>query len=457
MDNSDRRTIEECVRSHASVMPEKTAVVCDGRTLSYARLWEEALRKRDELIGEGLAPGRLHIFRVSQDEDFIATYLAVHMAGAVAVPLERDCPETRFRDLVARYGDLVLPRNEDRMEEIADILFTTGSTGNQKGVMESYRAIWADTDNLIHAQGFSQDTVFVICGPLNHIGSLSKIWPVLTLGGTVFILEGMKNMGAFFRAFDYPSNKLATFMVPASIRMTLQLGKDEIGRIASKTDFIETGGAAIPQSDMDALCRLFPTTRLYNTYASTETGIVCTYDYNHNACLAGCTGKAMRNAGVFITPEGTIACKGDTLMSGYLMDDAATAAVLHDGTMFTNDLGEIDHEGRLHIRGRNSDVMNIGGYKVSPQEVEDAAMAFPDIADCVCFLTESPIFGKTIKLLYTAKDGVTIDKRSLARFVADRLEGYKVPRIFQQVASIRHTYNGKTDRKYYAVSGSGSE
>lgn len=88
MDNSDRRTIEECVRSHASVMPEKTAVVCDGRTLSYARLWEEALRKRDELIGEGLAPGRLHIFRVSQDEDFIATYLAVHMAGAVAVPLE---------------------------------------------------------------------------------------------------------------------------------------------------------------------------------------------------------------------------------------------------------------------------------------------------------------------------------------------------------------------------------
>lgn len=211
------------------------------------------------------------------------------MAGAVAVPLERDCPETRFRDLVARYGDLVLPRNEDRMEEIADILFTTGSTGNQKGVMESYRAIWADTDNLIHAQGFSEDTVFVICGPLNHIGSLSKIWPVLTLGGTVFILEGMKDMGAFFRAFDYPSNKLATFMVPASIRMTLQLGKDEIGRIASKTDFIETGGAAISQADMDALCRLFPTTRLYNTYASTETGIVCTHDYNHNACLAGCT------------------------------------------------------------------------------------------------------------------------------------------------------------------------
>ena len=449
MDNSDRRTIEECVRSHASVMPEKTAVVCDGRTLSYASLWEEALRKRDELIGEGLAPGRLHIFRVSQDEDFIATYLAVHMAGAVAVPLERDCPETRFRDLVARYGDLVLPRNEDRMEEIADILFTTGSTGSQKGVMESYRAIWADTDNLIHAQGFSQDTVFVICGPLNHIGSLSKIWPVLTLGGTVFILEGMKDMGAFFKAFDYPSNKLATFMVPASIRMTLQLGKDEIGRIASKTDFIETGGAAIPQSDMDALCRLFPTTRLYNTYASTETGIVCTYDYNHNPCVAGCTGRAMAHSEVFITPEGTIACKGDTLMSGYLADEETSAAVLHDRTMFTNDLGEIDSEGCLHVKGRNGDVMNIGGYKVSPVEIEDVAMAYPDIADCVCFLTDSELFGKAVELLYTSKTTAVIDKRRLARFMAERLERYKVPRVFRQVPSIHHTYNGKTDRKYY--------
>ena len=457
MDSATRLKLEDHVRRNAELRSDHPAIVCNGKTTSYARLWEEVLERRDRLVDEGLTAGRLNIFRVSQDAAFVVDYLATHLAGAAAVPLERDSPAERFEDIMGRYGDVVLPHGDDPMEDIADILFTTGSTGTQKGVMESYRAISADADNLIRAQGFSGETVFVVCGPLNHIGSLSKLWPVLTLGATAIILDGMKDMDAFFRAFDYPSRKLATFMVPASIRMTLQLGSKQTERMAARTDFIETGGAAIAQADMEALCRLFPATRLYNTYASTETGIVCTYDYNHNACLAGCTGKAMRNADAFITPEGTIACKGDTLMSGYLMDDAATAAVLHDGTMFTNDLGEIDHEGRLHIRGRNSDVMNIGGYKVSPLEVEDAAMAFPDIADCVCFLTESPIFGKTIKLLYTAKDGVTIDKRSLARFVADRLEGYKVPRIFQQVDSIRHTYNGKTDRKYYAVSGSGSE
>ena len=434
---------------HAVQRPGHAAIVCHGETVSYAQLWDRVLKKRNQLLSDGLAAGGINVFRTSQDTDFVVTYLATHLVGAAAVPLERDCPETRFCDLVARFCDLVLPRNEDRMEDIADILFTTGSTGEQKGVMESYRAISADADNLIHAQGFSEETVFVVCGPLNHIGSLSKLWPVLMLGATAIILEGMKDMDAFFKAFDYPSRKLATFMVPASIRMALQLGKEQIGQIAAKTDFIETGGAAISQADMEALCRLFPSTRLYNTYASTETGIVCTYDYNHNPCVAGCTGRAMLHSEVFITPEGTIACKGRTLMSGYVADEETTASVLHDNVMYTNDLGEIDGTGNLHIKGRNSDVMNIRGYKVSPMEIEDVAMAYPDIADCVCFLADSELFGRAVKLLYTSKTGAVIDKRLLARFMAGKLERYKVPRMFLQVPAIRHTYNGKTDRKYY--------
>lgn len=453
MDSATRLKLEEHVRRNAELRPDHPAIVCNGKTTSYARLWAEVLERRDRLVDEGLTAGRLNIFRVSQDTAFVVDYLATHLAGAAAVPLERDCPAQRFEDIMGRYGDVVLPHGDDPMEDIADILFTTGSTGKQKGVMESYRAISADADNLIRAQGFSGETVFVVCGPLNHIGSLSKLWPVLTLGATAIILDGMKDMDAFFRAFDYPSRKLATFMVPASIRMTLQLGSKQTERMAARTDFIETGGAAIAQADMEALCRLFPATRLYNTYASTETGIVCTYDYNHNPCVAGCTGRAMAHSEVFITPEGTIACKGDTLMSGYLADDETTAAVLHDRTMFTNDLGEIDSEGRLHVKGRNGDVMNIGGYKVSPVEIEDVAMAYSDIADCVCFLTDSELFGKAVELLYTSKTAAVIDKRRLARFMAERLERYKVPRVFRQVPSIHHTYNGKTDRKYYKTHG----
>lgn len=441
-------TIEECVRRHAVENPNKVAIVCGEASITYAELWDRVTLRSQYLQRQGFVNGRLYIFRSKQNADFIIDYLAVHLAGAVAVPIERDCPEEKYHCLQKEYGDISLSPKVEESENIADILFTTGSTGQQKGVMESYRAIWADADNLIHAQGFTGDTVFIICGPLNHIGCLSKIWPTLILGGTLVILDGMKDMNAFFHAFDYPDYKFATFMVPASIRMVLQFGAERIRSIANKIDFVETGGAAISQTDMDALCQLLPKSRLYNTYASTETGIVCTYDYNHNPCVAGCTGVPMKNSSVFITSEGNIACKGMTLMSGYLKDYELTRTVLHDGTVFTNDIGDIDENGYLHIKGRNNDVINLGGYKVSPLEVEDATIAYPKVTDCICIPFHSPIFGDTIKLLYTAEEE-NISKRELAKFIANRLETYKVPKVFQQVSSIKHTYNGKLDRKYY--------
>ena len=93
------------------------------------------------------------------------------------------------------------------------MLYTTGTTGKSKGVMISHRTIVADAENLIAGQGFSHDLVFVIHGPLNHIGSLSKIYPIILLGGTLRILDGLRDADAFFEAFREPG-KYATFFVP---------------------------------------------------------------------------------------------------------------------------------------------------------------------------------------------------------------------------------------------------
>lgn len=450
MDNFLAKTIEQRVEQHANNMPSKAAIICNGNTMTYSQLWSFVLQESQNLeSNNGLRSGMLNFFRAKQDASFIIEYLATHLIGAVAVPLEKDFPAERLNSLKSKYGSTVLQQDYDDIENIADILFTTGSTGQQKGVMESYSAILADADNLINAQGFSSDMVFIICGPLNHIGSLSKIWPVLYLGGTLIIADGMKDIDALFRLFDYPSNHIATFMVPASIRMVLQFGKERIARVADKIEFIETGGAAISQSDMDELCSLLPKTRLYNTYASTETGIVCTYDYNHNPCIAGCTGRPMKNSSVSISTDGTIICKGKTLMSGYFNDESLTKNILHDNAVFTSDLGEIDSQGFLHIKGRNNDVINIGGYKVSPTEIENVANSFPSITESICIPYHSDIFGDTIKLLYVSTSGTNIMKRDIARYLSANLESYKQPHLFEQVESIKHTYNGKLDRKFY--------
>lgn len=436
--------LEGYLEQDARLYPQKTAVVCRGKETSYATLWASTLQRRDELGANGVSAGRIHLFRASQDEDFLLTYFATHIIGAIAAPLERDMPETKFRELQSWTSGYNLTNGA------ADVLFTTGTTGQSKGVMISHETIVAEAENLAEAQGFSHDTVFVISGPLNHIGSLSKVFPVILLGGTLYITEGMKDMNAFFQALDYPSSRLATFLVPASIRMLLQLGDSRLSAYADKIDFIETGAAAIAQSDMEALCAVLPRTRLFNTYASTETGIISTFNYNEGYCKAGCLGKPMKHSTLFITEEGHVACQGKTLMLGYLGDEGLTRTVLRDDTVYTSDCGHLDEQGRLHLSGRHGDVINVGGFKVNPIEVEDAALSSPMVKDCICIPMRHKILGTVLKLLVVTSNDADFNKRELAHYIKERLERYKVPQLYEQVESIRRTYNGKLDRKFYA-------
>ena len=447
--------LEDYLHQNAQRYPDKVAVVCGDTSLTYAQLWQEVARRAQDFH-----PHEVVCFRSSQDIDFLVTYMAVHLAGGVAVPLEHGMPDTLFERISSAVAHSFTLHSS---LPIADILYTTGTTGQSKGVMVSHRALIADAENLIAGQGFSHDLVFIINGPLNHIGSLSKIWPCIVLGATILIIEGMKDLNAFFRALDTPPSsfllppssklKFATFFVPATIRMILQFAPDRLASYADRLDFIESGAAPLPQADMLRLCELLPTTRLYNTYASTETGIIATYNYNDGRCMANCLGRPMPHSRVLITPEGLIACQGDTLMSGYVGDPELTATVLRDDTIFTSDIGTLDEEGMLHLSGRASDVINVGGFKVSPIEVEEVAMSSPLVSDCICISASHPVTGHALKLLVVTPPGQTLDKRTLARFLADRLEPYKVPMLYEQVDTIARTYNGKLDRKHYYSSG----
>ena len=430
--------LEDYLRQHAEETPDRTAVICDGETISYAALYQ-----RVQARAATLPQGQVVVFRSSQTVDFLVTYFAIHLAGSVAAPLERDTPEPLFQEITASLTGSELPPGS------ADILYTTGTTGRSKGVIISHRTILADAENLIAGQGFSRDLVFIINGPLNHIGSLSKLFPVVMLGATLYILNGMRDLNAFFEALDYPAPKMATFFVPATIRMLLQFAPERLASYADKLDFIESGAAPLAHADMLRLCELLPHTRLYNTYASTETGIIATYNFNDGQCLQGCLGRPMPHSRLVITSEGLIACQGDTLMTGYVNDPELTATILHDDTIFTADMGHIDEEGRLRLEGRQGDVINVGGYKVAPTEVEDAALSLPQVNDCICIAVDHPLTGQALKLLVVTPEGQPFDKRQIARALKAQLETYKVPLLYEQVEKIQRTYNGKINRKFY--------
>lgn len=481
-------TIENYIERNAGLYPDKTAIVCRQESCTYQALQKRIDTRTVQLKEAGYGKGQIVCLRAMPSIDYLVDYFAFHRTGCVVAPMEKDLPEDTFKRIAAHLQSPYLRSNslccnnvaappsapylrsdslycnnvaaspsapnltDNRLglpEGTADILYTTGTTGKSKGVIISHQTIVADAENLIDGQGFSHDLAFVVNGPLNHIGSLSKIYPVMMLGATLIIVDGLKDMNAFFEAFEYPATKMATFLVPASIRILLQFGEEHLASLAHKMEFIETGAAAISHTDMKSLCRLLPTTRLYNTYASTETGIISTYNYNDGRCLPGCLGRPMKHSQIIITDKGTIACKGKTLMTGYIGDPEQTAAIMRDGVVYTSDIGTIDAEGMLHLTGREDDVINVGGFKVAPTEVEDAALGFPDVEDCVCISVDHVITGKALKLLVVMRDGKELNRKALALYLKSQLEPFKVPLLYARTDKIQRTFNGKINRKYY--------
>lgn len=440
-------TLEQSIYHHSVADPEKVAAVCGKESVTYSQLWDGIIKRAEELKSEGVLPNRPYVFRASQDIDFVVTYCAVHHIGAIAVPMEQKVTDEYFNAISAEVAAC------EFAEDITDILYTTGTTGKSKGVMLSETALVSCADNFITDLHFSSDLLFIISGPLSHIASLFKMHPVLTVGGTICILDGLKDINAFFDVFDLPFRKFATFMVPASLRLIMQFSYDRLCSLADKIDFIETGAAPITQHDMEMLAKALPASRLYNTLGGTEIGAVCTYNFNDGRYMEGCIGRPMKNSTVEVTPEGNIIVSGLTIMSGYVADEENTARVLKDGKIYGADLGYVDDEGLIHLKGRQGDVINVGGFKVDPSEVENAAASHPDIKDCICIAATHPVIGTVLKLLVVLADNRELDKRSIAVHIKSKLEPHKVPTYYEAVDTIQRTYNGKLDRKFYKIQG----
>ena len=154
------------LRQDAVRYADKTAIVCGEQQKTYAELFALVERKAETMSTESR---KATVVRAAQDIDFVATYFAAHLAGKPIVPLEHDLPEEKFTEIVRSTDRAQIP------DGVADILFTTGTTGRPKGTMLSHEAIAADGENLMIAHKFTPELTFVISGPLNHIGSLSKL------------------------------------------------------------------------------------------------------------------------------------------------------------------------------------------------------------------------------------------------------------------------------------------
>lgn len=400
-------TISHYIELHAQNRPDAAAVITSEGVTTWAELWhlvgEESKRLSET---EQPVPAFSDLPECTQDLQYLVKYHARHIWGS------------------------------------ADILYTTGSEGKPKGVMLSHEAMLADAQNLIQAHGYHKDLTFVICGPLNHFGCHSKVLAATVSGAALFILPDMKDQNALLDAFGRFEHS-ASFLVPSALRMIMQLNAERLSALDGHIEFIETGAAPITTADMERLRTLLPSVRLFNTYASTETGVACTYPFHlHDMPLRqGCVGRPFHLSKVSVR-DGVVVVSGPQIMSGYVGKEPTGPEIE------TSDLGEFDTDGSLLLTGRAGDIINVGGLKVSPVEVEEAAMSLPQVQDCLCKGVPHPLMGQVPKLLVVLKDGYDFNKRDIARALKSLLkEDYKVPMQYEQVSSIPYTFNGKKNRK----------
>jgi len=414
--------------------------------------------------------------------EYLACCYGIHLAGAVHVPVEKDVPADRineiaeeirpsliltgphpieglgcsFENLISEnpYPDIQFP-TEDMLQEI---LFTTGTTGKSKGVMITHYGQMNMCESQNAVLNYSEDNVWLIPTPMNHAAGLRKTHMSMVRGSTVVLMDGFKNLKLFFSNMrEYGVTSL--YLPPSAVHYILMLASKELAKFDEQLDFLYSSSSALPGGDKEKLIELLPHVRKFDAYGGSEVGAVVYIDYNAIRGDGRCVGKPNPGVDVFIVDEnyqpmkssegnpGIIAIRSNTVTAGYWNEPELTAQTIHDGVIYMSDLGYISDEGYLYLVGRRDDVINVGGLKVAPTEVEDIAQRYEKIAECACIPFEDKAYGKCLKMFVVMKDGNAFDASEVVSYLESKLEAYKIPKFVECVAEIPKTFNGKIDRK----------
>ncbi len=475
------RSIVRSIYEHSLTEPEKTAVIATDFTVSYRTFWNMISNISAVLQKKGIAKGDRVMLEAGATVEFLAVCYGIHLAGGVHVPVEKDAPDSRIQEIAAEIQPTLILSGkhplvhlglaaETLMEHPADmadfpqeemlqeILFTTGTTGKSKGVMITHFAQM----NMCQAQNavlnYSPDNVWLIPTPMNHAAGLRKTHMSMVRGSTVLLMDGFRDLKLFFHHIrEYGATSI--YLPPTGVHYILTLAAKELAKLDDQLDFLYSSSSALPGGDKEKLIALLPHVRKFDAYGGSEVGAVVYIDYNTVHKDSGCVGKPNPGVDVYIVDEhyrpmkatreepGIIAIRSNTVTAGYWNDPELTAETIQDGVIYMTDLGFFDEEGYLYLVGRRDDVINAGGLKIAPTEVEETALRFEKISECVCIPYESPITGRSVKLLVVMAEGEPLVPEEIVGFLESKLEAYKIPKLIEAVPEIIKTYNGKIDRK----------
>jgi len=479
------------VKENAEHFPDQPAVSDTRQTVSYRELWQKSKNLASWLFAHGFSRNSNILADACADVSFAVAAMGIQLAGCVFVPVGKDISD----DLVLRLaGEMQSPLYIGRKNlngilcfssvdvlnlpevstgneaawkfpdenDVAEILYTTGTTGKSKGVVLSHRAVFAASDNSLYVDRLNTESVYLIASPLNHINALRKLYSCFLGAAHAVLLDSFLDLKKYYEAIEkYQVNTL--LLPPAAVRFLLFVSLDKLHSLAGQIKLIHTNSAPLTETDKETLHQCFPYARLIFGYGATEAGSVCSaYNYAEFPEKVNCIGKCNPHTQIMIVDEkhrkinsskenpGFLAISGDSLMNGYWRAPDLTAEILQENILYTNDLGYIDEDGFIFMIGRKGDIINCGGLKIAPAEVENVVMQYPEISDCACFGAKDPVAGGMVHLQIVPANENSFDLNDFRRFLKNHLENHQMPRYIKCVKEIPKTPNGKIDRKNLA-------
>jgi long-chain acyl-CoA synthetase len=348
-------------------------------------------------------------------------------------------------------------------EDLAMLVYTSGSTGQPKGVMMTHANIEAASGSIISYLENRPDDVILNVLPLAFDYGLYQLLMSVRLGATL-VLE---------KSFAFPSAIFARMreekvtglpLVPTMAALILQM-RDLAQDTIPSLRYITNTAAALPVDHISRLRNLFPNAALFSMYGLTECKR-CTYlppdDLDRKPgsvgiAIPGTQAFVVDGAGKAVGPGvvGELVIQGPHVMQGYWRNEEATARALRPGpyasrrALYTGDLFTSDEDGFLYFVGRQDDIIKTRGEKVAPKEVEAVLHAHPDVAEVVVAGIADPILGEAVSALVVSRNA-ELTSQDLIRYCARNLEDFMVPKFLKFVDSLPQTETGKVSRKLAA-------
>ncbi len=481
----------ELLRSSAAKRPTDEAVVCGDARLTYAELDDRSEAVAQYLVSRGVKPGdRVGIFSSKNAEETIALF-GILKAGAAFVHINPYYREEHLRHVVDDCGlkalfvdgsresifdsayferchvDLViplagkLPTAGDQAlpktaapDELAAIVYTSGSTGMPKGIMVTHQIFHdATTYSAAILRNDPEDRLISVT-PLSFDGALSQLFTAILVGGTLVQqpsalpgdvvttllaerVTGIHAMPSFWRTLLHPRSSFPAERFP-SLR------------------YVSIIGEAMPDKMLGQLRSVLPACEFFLMYGTTE-AFRSTYLPPHDLDRKkGSVGIPFPGVEISIVDDdgnpvdpsevGTIVHRGSFVSPGYWNDPCHTQSTFRDGGLFTGDLGRLDEEGYLYFLGRSDGLIKTMGFRVSPEEVES----------CLCEMTgvsESAVVGitdtdgaTTLKAILVCDGSSLPSEREVRLHCRERLPHYLVPTSIEFRSALPRTATGKTRR-----------